>query len=291
VRRREREVEKRSRALIHMAVCTMHRSPLSVGSVRRTIAALGIPSFDREDLLSSMRGHFDVGFFRNDHALTVGFDFGGVAAIVAELTPTSNDVVVRIARAIASSDAPPRLVLLTELSNSTASAVVAIHRWVPDVGVSLRGFDSLGDSVSEILSMDREDQPALEVMARCVSLVTPVGLEILAGAALVARRTRAITSLADVCRLSPRTVEQRLGDAGLMGPKRLLLWLGSLHALWQLERLHWSPKRIAVAAGFRSPQALSNCVERATGLRLAGLSAKLGFEGGLREFADRVHVA
>jgi len=67
----------------------------------------------------------------------------------------------------------------------------------------------------------------------------------------------------------------------------MLGWILSLHVLWRLDILRWTPKQAAAASDFRSVEAMSAFVARQTGCRPRAVMAAGGFERLLHACVER----
>jgi hypothetical protein len=64
----------------------------------------------------------------------------------------------------------------------------------------------------------------------------------------------------------------------------------ALHATWWITQWGLSQKEAATVAGLSSVDALSDRIQRTTGLRLARICRTLGFDELLQRFSDTVSV-
>lgn len=114
---------------------------------------------------------------------------------------------------------------------------------------------------------------------------------IVTASVVAGERTAAVSNLAVLCNVSVRTLEARCRAAGILAPKPLLGWMLALHTTWRITRWGWSAQSAAEAAGIRSADALSDRMQRATGLRLTHACRDVGFEELLQRFTETLTVA
>lgn len=164
-----------------------------------------------------------------------------------------------------------------QLKRSVVRDLVSLSRSVSALQISLCGFDDLVEEARRVIDGRREPSPDQAILKSVAAHADGV-LDIVATAAIVGRRRTSVRELADVLRLRPRTIEWRLKSVGMMSPERLLGRMLSLHVLWRMQKLEWPLKRIAAAAGFSGPPAISNYILGHIGLRPTRAAADREFE-------------
>jgi hypothetical protein len=155
--------------------------------------------------------------------------------------------------------------------------------------VSLSGRDSLARDLTALQQTDpvRVEAPILARVA-AVSEADESGFlsTLVTAAVLIGRVPTSVRDLANVMKLSPRRLRERLHE--LQGPdaSALLRWTFVLHCLGQAQLCNKPLKCIATEAGYKRPETLTNRMARLRGRRLRETLQRGGFRSVLDEFAD-----
>lgn len=140
--------------------------------------------------------------------------------------------------------------------------IVRLADAASDLRVSVRGSDVLADEIEAVLERPAQ-HTADHALIRMIGLhMRPETWPIVLTAAMMSRRRTHVSELARACGVSPRTLEHRLRTLQLPHARSLLGLLLSAHAMHRCVWSGWSPKRVALAAGFASEAAMSNYMFR-----------------------------
>ncbi len=180
------------------------------------------------------------------------------------------------------------IVLRMELRRRTATAVLRLAQADIRGVVSLARVDDLADALrpSTLSGLARDAAMPIISRLRVESPDDPVALVI--ATAIVGKARSSVTSLASVCRCSPRTLQSTFKRFGMSHPRHAIAWAVGLHAVWRMEALGWSLKQAAAGAGFATPEALANYVQRHMGNRPSCLVRDFGFDALATQFAQTV---
>jgi hypothetical protein len=149
---------------------------------------------------------------------------------------------------------------------------------------SVRGFDELSTCVASLLAASAVTSARMAIVAQLLPVVHGDVRSIVTGAATIGERDYAVPSLAKLCGLSPRTLDQQCVVAKLPTPKRLLMKMLVAHTHYRVTELDMTPKRAASAAELTSDE-LSRRVERQSGHTLVQFCKKYSFADVMSEFA------
>lgn len=221
------------------------------------------------------------------HKLLTEERIGQLRGVVLEVGTLASELALDRIASLLSGTAVP-LLLRLDVRGMPIKAAVAHARTVADLRLSFRRWDRLEADIERLLSPAMISAPTpsarLQIIARSAEVVGGRALPIVAMAASLGARAISVSELAAACGLGPRTLESRLANAGVMGPKALLQWNLSLHAAWGHCVAQRRPSELAEAMGLSSADVLSDRVERATGLRLGAVCEDIGFEGLLERY-------
>ncbi len=238
---------------------------------------------DRSAVEEGARGRTAAHFCASGHEVVAKLRAGAVAGVVLEVGPGAGRELPLVVAALEGRIVP--LQLRFPLSGVAIREVLAQHARVNVLRVSVRGFDVLGADVAAILSPLLPERPRLAILAAVAPQVSGPVARIVAAAVVVGERVASVRELSALCGLSVRTLEARCHDAGILAPKPLLGWMLALHTAWRMTRWGWSAQRAAEVAGLQSADALSDRIQRATGLRLGPACRDVGFDGLLERLA------
>jgi hypothetical protein len=238
------------------------------------------------DQLAACEGAGDslVQFCSTGELVVVAISDRRVAAVAVELDDDSSADLAMIQRALARRVPAVPLLIRFDLRRGLIRTLLEHDVSSVDIRFSLRGHDDLAHCVRRLVDSSDGRTAHQLIISRVVNHVRVPLLDVVTCATIVGGQRSTVQQLADLCRVSARTVEERLADAGTMGAKRLLMRMLALHTHWRVSRSSWTTKRAASAAGFGSSRILSRRIERTTGLSLAKLFATRSFEDELDRF-------
>ncbi len=199
----------------------------------------------------------------------------------ATIQPVSDDV-LRVSEYVP-------LLLRVRLTAPVTREIARVSKVTSNVHISLRGIDSLEADVQRLLS-DGTACIAEQSIIGKIERLHPRIRDIVVAAAVAGRRRVGVKDFASFCEMPVRTLEWRLQAANAPTARRLLGWMVALHTAWRMDGLGWPLKRAALAAGFSSPEALGNYIQRHAQMRPVVL-CRAGFGSVLDSFMQEVAPA
>lgn len=212
------------------------------------------------------------------------------AGVALELGPGMRTPQIALVAGALAGRAVPLLLRLSIHDGLAIGDVLLHHHRVSVLRTSFRETDPLNTDVGALLSSTRTVRARLAILSRLANGRSGHALRIAAGAVALGERAVGVRALAVLCHMSTRTLEARCRDSHLPAPKSLLGWMLALHATWWITQWGLSQKEAATVAGLSSVDALSDRIQRTTGLRLARICRTLGFDELLQRFSDTVSV-
>lgn len=171
------------------------------------------------------------------------------------------------------------VLLMADLSPAIINQIVNAVGALPDCQILVNRWDTISAGLQTVLTGGASlSSPLPELLANVLPPVRSVLQPIVANALAVSQRNGSVSDLARVSGIAVRTLESRLARDACMSPKRLLMWTLTLNAVWRVVRLGIAPKAAAIEGGFSTERALSNRVERVTGLRLSHVRTHRGID-------------
>ena len=236
--------------------------------VERTVLAL-VDSASEREAVKSGAAAATAKFAATARDAATMVESKEVFGVVVGLDAHSGERLRTVLEAIGQRDAPVQLLLVTDVRPAVLRENLRHFVDRRDVRLSLREFGRVALEVSAMVTAPSEMSAHGLLMSSLVPRAPVEIVDIVAGAAAIGDRRSSVAQLARLIEQSTRTVEDRMASVSTLGPKKLLLRMLALHALWRSAELGWSGKRIASAAGFSPPAAMSRPVERAVGVSFA----------------------
>lgn len=193
---------------------------------------------------------------------------GNVDGVILELCDETESELEVISRSIEQRANPVPVIVRFELADAAVELLLRAVTRLPDLRLSLRGFDLLQRAPSEVSSLAGRHQARRAIIARIARAIPGSAKRIVIGAAIVGERTTSVRELALLCGMSRRSVELQLQTASVAPAKKVLMCMLALHVAWDGRSLGWSAKRAAAQAEVPSTRALSARIERAIGVPL-----------------------
>jgi hypothetical protein len=178
-----------------------------------------------------------------------------------------------------------RVIIRAELTSVACRQIAYLMTQLPDVEVSIIGYDDLRDVLNRSSAEGLGATPEQRIIRRVVSASPVEARQIITAAIAAGKRRTTVQRLSEICGLPTRTMEWRLRSTGLPTARNILGWSVSLHALWRVDALQWPVKRAAREGGFHSQSALANYISRHTGGTPIELKEHGGFAMLLGRFA------
>src|SRR6185437_224549 len=170
------------------------------------------------------------------------------------------------------------LVFRTSLTPASFRQVGLLARSKSSHWVSLTTAEQVDVAISDVLSAPEGRSGQLIILDRLTCDLPSSVSSIVQTAVLLTHRRTTVVRLAAACGLAVRTLEWRLSSAGMPAARRIIGWTTALHAVWQLDVLGWTRKRVARDAGFCTTELLDVCVQHHTGARPLQLCQQGGFD-------------
>ena len=212
-----------------------------------------------------------------------------VAVVVVEICEDAFDLLPGVA--LAMDNRCSLVIVRCPLSRPAIEHVVRLAGVFPTLELSLSDCDDVDRLCAALMTRSEHPSARVPVLKRIVGVIHPTVIEIVAAASATSERGGSVTRLSAACHMSVRTLEARLASAGVMPPKRLLMWMLALHAAWHLGNGGRPLKRVAFDAGFESPRVLAERIKRATGLGLRDLRHGMTFQELVDAFLGNVASA
>ncbi len=209
-------------------------------------------------------------------------------AVVAPISDSGGDDIWAVVKRVGAEDAPPRLLIYTDLTQPAARVIAALASHPLDFRFVLRSEGIFATEFAAILNEQRSAYARTPLLREMQPRLTGAVAQILMGSVFLGVRKTGPGDLAAMCTMSVRSIEHRLAQAGLRTPHWILGWMCTLHSLWRLEQLQRDVKEVARTAGFETRQAFTNYVRRYAGFPPVSLLAKEGFHGAMRRFARQI---
>lgn len=228
-------------------------------------------------------GRATVQFCASAREVVAHLDRGALAGVVLELSTAVRRELPSIIVALERRPVP--LVLRFSLRDASAVRdVVGQQHRLSMLRISLRDVESLVVDVERLLSMEASMPARLAILKRVHGTVIGPALRIVTAAAVVGRRSASVRELAKASGMSVRTLQVRCHTARMLSPQPMLGWMLTLYATWDVTRCGRSGQAVANAAGLNSAKALSDRIERVTGMRLREC-CRLGYDDLLERFS------
>lgn len=144
--------------------------------------------------------------------------------------------------------------------------------------VSVENLEPADIVVDDLMHAPEGRTAQLVILDRLTRDLSPSVRGIVETAILLSHRRAGVSKLAIACGLAVRTVEWRLSSADLPPARTILAWMGALHAVWQIDVLGWTHKRVARNAGFATAELCDVSIQRHTGARLLQICRMYGFD-------------
>jgi len=178
--------------------------------------------------------------------------------------------------------------LVGGLDNAAATRLVSFARVAPDCLFALRGHHDLGRRLAHLSRTKQGGFNDIHILSQLAPVVPPAILDVVATAILATDAKTSVSDLARFLGTSVRTLESRMASHAGLSAKRLLMWVVTLRAAYEVGTARRTTKMAAVSTNVQSQRALSNRVERVTGKRLAHLRSSSVLADLLVDFSQRI---
>jgi AraC-like DNA-binding protein len=185
----------------------------------------------------------------------------------------------------AAGDAP--VIIRTELRPGFVREALSLIAGLPNVRLSLVGYDSLATELAAVQSRPDEICADRPILSKVTGRLNPRIREVVVGAVAGSKRRIDVSNLARLCGQSIRTLQWGMQKARAPTPECVLGWATSLHILWRLETTQTAVKLAARDAGFADASAFGNYMFRHAGVRPAAAIREVGFATLLERFASQ----
>jgi uncharacterized membrane protein len=250
----------------------------------KTVIAVGVSSASDRLAVAKALGPDDRVVFCSTSGQYAKYDDTGVAGVLLDVCRENGRAVATIAKQVAQKQRP--LLVRVDFGADTLKQVLEIGEMVADCRVTLRAAGDLSAVVRQLVLDGPNESAALEIISHVAEVIPRALCGIIAAAIVAGEAEISVDRLAGLIGISARTLETRMREFyRALSPKRLLMWVVALHATYRISRARGNTKQAAHRAGVDSARALSNRVERATGIRLSRLRAPSSFGYLLDEFA------
>ena len=254
----------------------MNNTPVILACVRS--------ASDRAEIVRGAKSLALVRFCRTTHELVAELAAASPMGVILELSGDGSTDISPVVDAMSRRSLPFPLVLRLDLKVGAVLQAVSLEDRVFDLRISVRRADAIADCVSHLSAQAGQQAGRMAIASCVVSRVPPTVLDLVMGAVVLGSRHVRAESLARLCQLSPRRMEERLAKDGVMPAKHLLMWMLCLHSLFRADRLALNPKQVATLAGLPSVDALSKHTLRLLKVRFPKLVSAISFETLLEMF-------
>lgn len=211
---------------------------------------------------------------------------GDVSIVVADLRDANGASTLPALLAVQRRDASIPVVVMVSLTPAGTRDVADAMRAGLHAMLVIRGHERLERAVAEALRRTRDLDAGPAIIGAVAPVVPAVGRSLVTFAAIHGMQPVTVREAAGALGISVRTLEERLGRAGMLPPKRLLGWCRALHAAWQLDVFGRTTKRVAADLQWSSVPALYKHLAGYGGMTPTAIRAEAGFAGMLREFSS-----
>lgn len=252
------------------------------------ITALVLGRLERGRILGALRDMVDVRFCERAEQIPETLGLGNVRVILTELHDSAGAPTAPIIRAVRAQFPSVSVLIYLRFAVPAVRELVALTETVAVSGVVFRDIDDAGAALRSTVRTAYGSMPAAVALEAIDGLV-PARLRwfftFCLGTAVAPITIEEVASSLGVPR---RTLLERLGRAGLPGPRRIVNWCRLLHAAWLLGDTHRSVEEVAGLLSFASGPALHNLVRRYTGLPMSVVRAEGGFHAVLAVFVEEL---
>lgn len=175
-----------------------------------------------------------------------------------------------LGRALSGVVAPPLIIFQTARLPTPADArsIVALSLARLLVHPVFTAVDSIDPALNRALGACQSDNACAAVLTSVQHELATLPISarpLLTGVILRGFPRTSVSALATSWSMNVRSLERMFALARLPAMSRLLNWSCCVQCAWYLDVLGWTRKRVAVAAGFASPQAFANFTMRNIG--------------------------
>lgn len=185
-------------------------------------------------------------------------------------------------------------IVRVSVSRAHVRSITRLAEAIPELHVSLNGFDDLLFDIRQALNGDFLPEAYPVILPTLGDAIGPSVEDVVAAAVIVGRRRMSVGAFLARCGLKPRAVQRRLCQSGLPTLRGFLAWSMILHSVWRMEVLGFPAKRVADLAGYSGPgatAALSELLNDHLGFRLRASCEPGTFAELMRQFGKAIRGA